>query len=72
LLECRSDSVALRFEGVETPMVLTADGIRLPVLDTSFDTESGAGSVVAYPILKTQSRVTISIRGADPVEVALP
>jgi len=72
LLECRSDSVELRFEGTETPMVLSADGIRLPVLDTSFDSESGAGSVTAYPVLKTQSVVTISIKGADPVQVALP
>jgi hypothetical protein len=71
-LECRSDSVELRFEGTETPMTLSADGVRLPVLDTSFDTESGAGSVVAYPVMKTQSVVTISIKGADPVEVALP
>ena len=71
-LECRSDSVELRFEGTETPMILTADGVRLPVLDTNFDAERGAGSVVAYPVLKSQSVVTIAIRGADPVEVALP
>ena len=72
LLECRSDSVELRYEGTETSMTLTADGVRLPVLDTSFDAEGGAGSVVAYPVSKTQSMVTISIKGADPVEVALP
>jgi hypothetical protein len=71
-LECRSDSAELRFEGTETPMTLSADGIRLPVLDASFDAESGAGSVVAYPVMKTQSVLTISIKGADPVEVALP
>jgi len=71
-LECRSDSVELRFEGTESPMALSADGVRLPVLETSFDTESGAGSVTAYPVMKTQSVVTISIKGADPVEVALP
>jgi hypothetical protein len=71
-LECRSDSVELRYEGTETSMTLTADGVRLPVLDTSFDAESGAGSVVAYPVSKTQSMVTISIKGADPVEIALP
>jgi len=71
-LECRSDSVELRFEGTETTMALSADGVRLPVLDTNFDTERGAGSVVAYPVMKTQSVLTISIKGADPVEVALP
>jgi hypothetical protein len=71
-LECRSDSVELHFEGTETPMTLSADGVRLPVLETSFDTETGIGSVTAYPVMKTQSVVTIAIKGADPVEVALP
>jgi hypothetical protein len=41
------------------------------VLDTIFDAETGAGGVVAYPVLKTQSVLTISIKGADPVDVPL-
>jgi hypothetical protein len=71
-LLCRGDSTEVRYEGAEAPLTLTADGHRLPVLDTIFDPETGAGGVVAYPVLKTHSVVTISIRGAAPVEVALP
>lgn len=71
-LECRSDSAELRYEGAEAAITLTVDGARLPVLETTFDAETGAGSVVAYPVLKTQSVVTISIKGADPVDVPLP
>ena len=72
-LECRGDSVELRYEGTETAITLSADGARLPVLDATFDAESGAGSVVAYPVLKTQATVTVAIRGAEaPVEIRLP
>jgi hypothetical protein len=73
LLECRSDSVELRYEGTEATIALAADDTRLPVLEATFDVEAEAGSVVAYPILKTQAVVTITIKGADvPVEVPLP
>jgi hypothetical protein len=70
-LQCRGDSIEVRYEGTEAPITLTADGNRLPVLDTIFDAETGAGGVVAYPVLKTQSVLTISIKGADPVDVPL-
>lgn len=72
LLECRGDSVEIRYEGTEASMHLAADGVRLPVLDETFDAETGAGAVLAYPLLKTQAILTISITGADPVEVVLP
>ena len=71
-LLCKSDSVELRYEGTEASIALTANGSRLPVLDATFDGETGAGSVVAYPLLKTHSVVTIAIKGADPVDVPLP
>ena len=71
-LLCKSDSVELRYEGTETSIALTANGSRLPVLDATFDDETGAGSVLAYPLLKTHSVVTIAIKGADPVDVPLP
>jgi hypothetical protein len=73
LLECRSDSIEVRYEGAEAAMTLSGDGARLPVLDATFDAETGAGSVLAYPVLKAQAVVTISIRGAEaPVEIRLP
>ena len=71
-LQCRSDSVEVRYEGTEAPITLTADGNRLAVLESTFDAETGAGGIVAYPVLKTQSVVTISIKGADPIDVSLP
>jgi hypothetical protein len=71
-LQCKGDSIEVRYEGTEASLTLTADGSRLPVLEATFDAETGAGSVVAYPVLKTQSAVTVSIKGAEPVDVALP
>jgi hypothetical protein len=72
-LECRVDSVELRYEGPEATMTLAADGTRVPVLEATFDAETGTGSVTAYPLLKTQHTLTIAVKGAgDPIEVPLP
>jgi hypothetical protein len=72
-LDCRSDQVELRYEGTEAAITLTADGARLAILETQFDTETGAGTVVAYPVLKSQQTVTVAVKGAgDPLEVQLP
>jgi hypothetical protein len=71
-LACKSDSMELRYGGAETSFTLAADGARLPVLETAFDSGSEVGSVLAYPVLKTQSVVRISVRDADPIEVPLP
>ena len=44
-----------------------------PVLETTFDAETGSGSVTAYPVLKTHRVLTIAIKGAGrPIEVPLP
>ena len=71
-LGCRSDSTEIRYGGAEASFTLAADRARLPVLETAFDTESGIGSVVAYPVLKTQSVVRISVKDTEPIEVPLP
>jgi hypothetical protein len=72
-LECATDSISVAYEGGETSLSLTADGARLPVLDATFDPASGTGVVTAYPVLKTQHRLAVSIKGAsDPVEIQLP
>jgi len=45
----------------------------VPVLETTFDAETGSGSVTAYPLLKAHHLLTIAIKGAaDPIEVVLP
>jgi hypothetical protein len=72
-LECGGDSSTLRYAAATSVDVrLSADGARVPVLDARFDEEGGAGSVTAYPLLKSQAALTIEIRGAPAVEVALP
>jgi hypothetical protein len=72
-LECRSDSIELRYEGAEATFILTADGVRVPILEATFDAETDAGVVTAYPLLKTQRILSIASRGAgNPIEVALP
>ncbi len=72
-LECAGDSTRVRYEGAETTISLSADRARVPVLERSFDAETGVGSVTAYPLLKTQELLTIAVKGAgDPVEIRLP
>jgi hypothetical protein len=72
-LECATDSISVAYEGGEASLSLSADGARLPVLDSTFDPDTGTGVVTAYPVLKTQHRVAVSIKGAaDPVEIQLP
>ena len=72
-LGCRADSTELSYEGAEAAMTLAADRTRLPVLETSFDGETGSGAVTAYPLLKVHRILTIAVKGAgDPVELSLP
>jgi hypothetical protein len=73
-LECASDSIQIRYEGGAEPSItLAADGARLPVLETSFDDGVGAGSVTAYPLLKSHRELAVTVKGADaPVAVHLP
>jgi hypothetical protein len=72
-LECTIDSITVAYEGSEASLSLSADGARLPVLDATFDPETGTGVVTAYPVLKSQHRLAVSIKGAaDPIEIRLP
>jgi hypothetical protein len=72
-LECASDSISVAYEGGEASLSLTADGTRLPVLDSRFDPDTGTGVVTAYPVMKTQHRLAVSIKGAaERVEIHLP
>jgi hypothetical protein len=72
-LDCRVDSLELRYEGMEAAITFTADGARVPVLEATFDAEIGSGSVTAYPLLKTHHVLTIAIKGAGgSIEVHLP
>ena len=58
---------------MEAAITLTADGARVPVLESTFDAETGSGSVTAYPLLRTHGVLTIEIKGGgEPIEVHLP
>ncbi len=72
-LECLGDSVRITFAADEAPSVkVGVDGTPHPTVDVAFDTDTGRGSVVAYPVLRSQERLTIDVRGGSPVEVVLP
>ena len=72
-VECAGDSIRIAYEGSEASVSIAADGSKLPVLESTFDPDRGTGAVTAYPVLKTQRRLTVSVKGAgDPIEVELP
>ena len=72
-IECASDSIRVAYEGTEVSVSLAADGSKVPVLESTFDPDSGTGAVTAYPVLKTQRRLTVTVKGGgDPIEVDLP
>jgi hypothetical protein len=72
-LECLGDSVRITFAADAAPQVdLQVDGSSHPMIDVAFDGDTGRGSVVAYPVLRSQERLTIGVRGEASTEVALP
>jgi len=72
-LECTNDGARLTFAADESPSPkLEIDGSSLPVLEVSFDAETGRGSVLAYPILRSHQRLTIGLRGETGTEIPLP
>ena len=73
-VECGGDSIKITYSA-EAPIVtkLSADGAVLAQLEDAFDEAAGRGRIVAYPVMKTQARLEIEIKGADvPVSVKLP
>jgi hypothetical protein len=73
-VECSGDSIKVSYTAEEPATIkLTADGASVAVITRAFDEETGAGRVVAYPVLKSQRRLGIDVKGAaTPVEVKLP
>jgi hypothetical protein len=72
-LECLGDSVRITFAADEAPSVkLETDGAVHPALDLTFDADTGRGAILAYPVLRSQKRLTIDVRDGSSVEVALP
>ena len=75
-VECGGESIRITY--ATTPpealsLRLTADGSALTVLDSEFDPASGRGRVTAYPVMRTQSTLTIEVRGLlTPIQLDLP
>jgi hypothetical protein len=70
---CAGDSTRVSYEAAHEPDVkLSVDGSSLPVLAVEFDDGSGSGAVVGFPALRSHETLRIQVRGAEPVEVALP
>jgi hypothetical protein len=75
-VECGGDSIRVAYStdpAQALTMRMSADGTALPILESEFDETTGRGKVTAYPVMRTQSRLTIDVRGlADPIELTLP
>lgn len=73
-VDCSGDSIKVTYDAQgPVSLKLLADGTAVPVIEEEFDSSSGRGRVMAYPVLKSQERLSIEVRGAaKPVEVRLP
>jgi hypothetical protein len=72
-IDCASDSTRLAYEGTEASISVAADGAKVPVLESSFDAETGSGAVTTYPLLKTQHELTVAVKGASAqLRIRLP
>ena len=75
-IECGGDSIRVIYTTsppAALSLRLSADGVSLTTLETEFDEGSGRGRVTAYPVMRTQSKVRIDVRGLpDPIELDLP
>jgi hypothetical protein len=71
-LECVGDSVRITYTGPAPHLSLRVDGEPHPILAIEHDAEADAGRVVAYPVLRRDERMTMEVKGADPVELDLP
>ena len=75
-VDCGGDSVRVSYTvspAEEVTIRLAADDAPLLILESEFDQETGSGRVTAYPVMRTQSRLTIDVLGvATPIELHLP
>jgi hypothetical protein len=72
-LECAPDSVVVTYSAPKAAsMKLAADGDRVAEIDNEFDEETQTGRLTAYPVAKQMGRLSIQVKGADPIEVRLP
>jgi hypothetical protein len=76
LVECGGESIRVTYTTTppdDLPIRLSADGSTLTVLDAAFDPQSGRSRVTAYPVMRSQSTLTIDFPGLPtPIELDLP
>jgi hypothetical protein len=72
-LDLGGDSIKLQYVAPAAVDVrLSADGSHVAVLQSEFDAASGKGRIVAYPLLKSQSVLSVDVRGASvPIDLKL-
>jgi hypothetical protein len=73
-VECTPDSVRVTY-AAPSPVALSlaADEVTLAQIDEGFDPDAGRGRVVTYPAAKSQTRLSIGVRGAErPLGLDLP
>jgi hypothetical protein len=73
-VECGSDRIQVVYESSDrASMKLSAGGRNLAILDDEHDGDAGWGTLTAYPLTRTEDRLSIEIKGAaDPLIVRLP
>jgi len=72
-VECGGDSIRLKYEADEAvAFSFTADGAPVAVIAQDFDQEAGHGVITAYPLLRTQSTLSIEAGGGGSIELKLP
>jgi hypothetical protein len=72
-MECGGDSLRVTYVAEHAPNVrLTVDGAAHPIIEIEHDEGAGKGRILAYPVLRSQARLAIELRGESPVDVTLP
>ena len=72
-VECLGDTTRISFAADARPVLtISVDGHRHPILDLTFDEETGRGQAIAYPVLRAQEHLMIELKGEAPLEIALP
>jgi hypothetical protein len=75
-VECGGDTTRVAYSvspAEDVRIRLSVDDTPLPILESEFDQETGSGRITAYPLMRTNSRLTIDVRGFPaPMELRLP
>jgi hypothetical protein len=72
-MECGGDSLRVTYVAESAPNVrLTVDGASHPIIEIEHDEGAGKGRIVAYPVLRSQARLAIELRGETAVDITLP